>query len=104
MSLYWISELRSNSTGRGITRDQQEMALEQCASCPVQHRCVAFAIESKDHFGLWAVDDTHRRALSRRKDWRDLLALAEASEMSVRELTRQIMVEDAERKAALLEA
>lgn len=90
MGLYWLMNRRNNADPTGITDDQHEMALALCEMCPVQWRCVSFAIEQRDKFHIWAVDPEDRKELRREPDWRELLVVAEAERRSVAAVVREV--------------
>lgn len=53
----------------GAALGQIEAAKAFCRSCPVQHDCLEFALESNQEDGVWGgKDETERRRL--RRDWR----------------------------------
>jgi len=54
-------------TGPAI--EETERAKAVCASCPVRERCLTFALDTHQDFGIWGgLDDEERRLLHRQ--WR----------------------------------
>jgi WhiB family redox-sensing transcriptional regulator len=57
----------TGSTGSALEQIQAAKAF--CRSCPVQHACLEFAIETNQEDGIWGgKDETERRRL--RREWR----------------------------------
>jgi WhiB family transcriptional regulator, redox-sensing transcriptional regulator len=51
-------------TGPAIGEIQRAKAV--CASCPVRERCLTFALDTRQDFGIWGgLDDDERRVLHR---------------------------------------
>lgn len=55
--------------GEGATaRKQAEEAKSVCAECPVREKCLDWAVETRQDFGVWGgMTERERRALHRRK-------------------------------------
>lgn len=68
-----------------------EMALMVCDHCPVQWRCAEAAIDAGEAGGVWAdkLDNLHWLQL-RRLDWRDVIAMAESTDVSVQRTIRLV--------------
>ncbi|MFD9002495.1 WhiB family transcriptional regulator [Streptomyces sp. NPDC059582] len=50
---------------------QTEQAKAVCRRCPVEERCLRFALDTGQALGVWGgTDETERRALKRRSDHR----------------------------------
>lgn len=48
--------------------DDADRALEVCASCPVRHECLEFALLTRQDDGVWGgMTETERRRLRRRR-------------------------------------
>jgi WhiB family transcriptional regulator, redox-sensing transcriptional regulator len=53
-------------TGPAIPEIQRAKAI--CASCPVRERCLTFAIDTRQDFGIWGgLDEEERRLLHRER-------------------------------------
>jgi WhiB family redox-sensing transcriptional regulator len=53
----------------GVAIEQLEAAKSVCRSCPVQHPCLQFALETNQEAGIWGgTDEDERRRL--RRTWR----------------------------------
>lgn len=100
MQRYWLMNRRNNADPTGISDEQYALACAMCEICPVQWQCVSFAIVQKDKFHIWAVDIEDRKVLKRERDWRELLAVAEAERRSVAAVVRDVRALQAERVAA----
>jgi len=49
------------------TRDDERSALTVCSTCTVQESCLAFALETRERFGVWGgTTERERRRLLRR--------------------------------------
>ena len=56
----------SSKTGLGLVEIQE--AKEVCASCPVRQSCLAFALDSRQGYGIWGgYDEEERRLLLRQR-------------------------------------
>ena len=54
-------------SARAASRESDE-ALQVCASCPVQARCLEFALATNQEFGVWGgLTETARRQLRSRR-------------------------------------
>lgn len=48
------------------TREQERRALAVCATCPVADDCLAYALDSRERFGVWGgTTERERRLLLR---------------------------------------
>ena len=53
-------------TGPAVAEIQRAKAI--CASCPVRERCLTFALDTRQDFGIWGgFDDDERRLLRRQR-------------------------------------
>lgn len=53
-------------TGLALAETQRAKAL--CAGCPVRPSCLAFALETRQEYGIWGgYDEDERRALYRQR-------------------------------------
>lgn len=66
-----------------------EMAEMICSTCPVQYKCVRWAIDVNEFF-TWGVSEENRRALRRMPDLDARLEEAEAAGVSVLALVRSV--------------
>lgn len=50
----------------GPARAQSDQAKAICSRCPVTSRCLQFALDTGQHYGIWGgLDEHERRALRR---------------------------------------
>jgi len=49
----------------GATREDERAAIRICATCTVREECLAFALETRERFGIWggATERERRRML-----------------------------------------
>ncbi|CAN5220038.1 WhiB family transcriptional regulator [soil metagenome] len=63
------AELFFPAGSTGLAADQIKAAKAVCQSCPVQHPCLQFALETNQEAGIWGgKDEDERRKL--RRVWR----------------------------------
>jgi len=52
----------------GLAIGEIERAKAVCASCPVRERCLTFALDTRQDFGIWGgLDEEERRLLHRKR-------------------------------------
>ena len=50
------------------TEEEAAAAKSVCAGCPVREACLAFALDTRQHDGIWGgLDENERRRVRRRK-------------------------------------
>lgn len=53
----------------GDDPDEQALAIEGCQKCPIQQKCLDWAVAAHEREGVWGgVDPTERRLMIRRRD------------------------------------
>lgn len=100
MLRYWLMNRKNNADPSGITEAQYQMALALCEMCPVQWRCVSFAINNRDKYHIWAVDTDDRKVLRHEPLWEFLIQEAEENGHSVRSVVVELRAQAAARAAA----
>jgi hypothetical protein len=82
----WLAESgRRYSIGGHSYRGEKliELALLGCATCPVQWKCAAAAIEADERAGIWADSLDNLRWLARETKYVDVLEMAESTGVTV---------------------
>jgi hypothetical protein len=79
-----------NSSKTKESKERRQSALNECSQCPVQWRCVEYAIDTMDLWNICAVEPDDREFLERLSNWRDLVIMAANCNMPVVELVRNL--------------